>query len=51
MTKNEILTKIDSIKSRLFMLNMVDRWTDRTRDTVAKLERELTELENQLEKI
>lgn len=51
MTKTEILTKIDEIETRLFMIQMVDRWTYAERQADSKLRLELKELKAQLEKM
>ena len=45
MTVQEIKERIEQLKNRLFMMNMIDRWTNEDRQTVNKMEDELHELE------
>ena len=45
MTVQEIKEKIEQLKNRLFMMNMIDRWTNEDRERVYKMENELHELE------
>lgn len=45
MTRVEREKRIESLKNRLFLLNMVDRWTNEDRDNIRKIEEELRELE------
>ena len=45
MTRVEREKRIESLKNRLFLLNMVDRWTNEDRDNIRKIEEELKELE------
>ena len=44
MTMKERKMRIEELENKLFMLNMVDRWTDRIRTLVAETEKELREL-------
>lgn len=48
MTVQEIKERIEQLKNRLFMMNMIDRWTNEDRQTVDKMENELHELEMQI---
>ena len=48
MTVQEIKERIEQLKNRLFMMNMIDRWTNEDRQTVNKMEDELHELEMQI---
>ena len=48
MTVQEIKEKIEQLKNRLFMMNMIDRWTNEDRQTVDRMENELHELEMQI---
>ena len=48
MTVQEIKERIEQLKNRLFMMNMIDRWTNEDRQTVDKMENELHELELQI---
>lgn len=48
MTVQEIKEKIEQLKNRLFMMNMIDRWTNEDRQTVNRIENELHELEMQI---
>ncbi len=48
MTVQEIKEKIEQLKNRLFMMNMIDRWTNEDRERVYKMENELHELEMQI---
>lgn len=45
MTRVEREKRIENLKNRLFLLNMVDRWTNEDRDNIRKIEEELKELE------
>ena len=48
MTVQEIKERIEQLKNRLFMMNMIDRWTNEDRQTVNEMEEELHELELQM---
>ncbi len=48
MTVQEIKEKIEQLQNRLFMMNMIDRWTNEDRQTVNEMEEELHELELQI---
>ena len=48
MTVQEIKERIEQLKNRLFMMNMIDRWTNEDRERVYKMENELHELEMQI---
>jgi len=48
MTVQEIKEKIRQLENRLFMMNMVDRWTNEDRRKVDEMENELHELEMQI---
>ena len=48
MTVQEIKERIEQLKNRLFMMNMIDRWTNEDRERVYKMENELHELEVQI---
>lgn len=48
MTVQEIKERIEQLKNRLFMMNMIDRWTNEDRQTVNEMEEELHELELQI---
>lgn len=48
MTVQEIKERIEQLKNRLFMMNMIDRWTNEDRQTVNEMEDELHELEMQI---
>ena len=48
MTVQEIKERIEQLKNRLFMMNMIDRWTNEDRQTVDRMENELHELEMQI---
>ncbi len=45
MTKEEIITRIEQLNKRLFLMNMIDRWTSEDRERVTKMENELCDLE------
>ena len=45
MTRVEREKRIENLKNRLFLLNMVDRWTNEDRDNIRKIEEELRKLE------
>ena len=44
MTRVEREKRIERLENRLFLLNMVDRWTNEDRENVRKIETELREL-------
>lgn len=44
MTRVEREKRIENLKNRLFLLNMVDRWTNEDRENIRKIEEELREL-------
>lgn len=48
MTKEEIITRIEQLNKRLFLMNMIDRWTQEDRKKVTEMENELYDLEMQL---
>lgn len=48
MTVKEIKEKIETLKNRLFMMNMIDRWTSEDEQIVNRLQNELHELEAQI---
>lgn len=48
MTVEQIKEKIEQIKGRLFMMNMIDRWTLEDEKRVNAMENELHELELKL---
>lgn len=48
MTVQEIKERIEQLKNRLFMMNMIDRWTNEDRQIVDRMENELHELEMQI---
>ena len=48
MTKEEIITRIEQLNKRLFLMNMIDRWTSEDREQVTKMENELCDLELKL---
>lgn len=48
MTKEEIITRIKQLNKRLFLMNMIDRWTNEDREQITKMENELCDLEMRL---
>lgn len=44
MTKVEKEKRIEELTNRLFLINMVDRWTNEDREILREVERELEEL-------
>ena len=48
MTVQEIKQKIEELQSRLFLMNMIDRWTQEDRNRVNAIEEEIRELEIQV---
>lgn len=44
MTKVERTKRIEALEKRLFILNMVDRWTNEDRQNIFRIEKELKEL-------
>ena len=51
MTKNEIIEKINNVKSARFFLSMKDRWTDKDFEQMRKYNDEIWKLERQLQKM
>ena len=51
MTKNEIIEKIDNVKTSRFYLSMKDRWTDKDFEQMRKYNDEIWRLERQLQKM
>lgn len=45
MTTKEIKERIEQIKEKLFMLNMIDRQTSEDRERISNLKNELNEME------
>jgi formate-dependent nitrite reductase cytochrome c552 subunit len=48
MTVEEIKKRIEQLKNRLFMMNMIDRWTVEDEQRVEQLTNEMHELEMQI---
>ena len=48
MTKEEIMKTIEQLQNRLFMINMIDRWTNEDRRRMEETEDEIRELKMQL---
>ena len=48
MTKEEIMKKIEQLQNRLFMINMIDRWTNEDRRRMEETKDEIRELKMQL---
>lgn len=44
MTVQEIKERIEQLQNRLFMLNMIDRWTSEDRNTANEIENEIYQL-------
>lgn len=44
MTKVEKEKRIEELTNRLFLIHMVDRWTNEDREIMRKIEKELAEL-------
>lgn len=44
MTRIEREERIERLENRLFLLKMVDRWTNEDRENIRKIETELREL-------
>lgn len=44
MTKVEREKRIEELTNRLFLIHMVDRWTNEDREIMRKIEKELAEL-------
>lgn len=44
MTRIEKEERIERLENRLFLLKMVDRWTNEDRENIRKIETELREL-------
>ena len=45
MTVEEIKKRIEELKGRLFLINMIDRWTDEDRRRMNEIEDEIKDLE------
>ena len=48
MTVQEIKERIEQLQNRLFMINMIDRWTNEDRRRMEETEDEIRELKMQL---
>ena len=48
MTVQEIKQKIEELKGRLFLMNMIDRWTIEDERRVNEIENEIRDLEMQV---
>ena len=48
MTKDEIKEKIDDLEYRLFLVDMIDHWTDEDRELYTILSKKIKELKEKL---
>lgn len=48
MTVQEIKERIEQLKNRLFMMNMIDRWTVEDEQRIEQMKNEMHELEMQI---
>lgn len=49
MRREEMNKKIEELETRIFLIEMVDRWTDKDRNEYRKACDELRELKNEME--
>lgn len=48
MTRQELMKKLENLKEREFLINMVDRWTNEDRKMLDEVEREILEVKKLL---
>lgn len=48
MTRQEMENRLEELRERKFMLNMIDRWDDEDYELDSELRKEIRELENKL---
>lgn len=51
MKESELITKINELENKLFMIDMVDRWTNKDRELYDKFSKELKEAKEQLKQL
>ena len=51
MTKEELEKKLEDLKERRFMIDMIDHWTDGEADVWEDLTKQIQEIEHELELI
>lgn len=44
MKREELLKKLEELENRLFLINMIDMWTNEDRRNLEKVEREILEV-------
>lgn len=44
MKREELLKKLNELENRLFLINMIDMWTNEDRRNLEKVEREILEV-------
>lgn len=44
MKREELLKKLNELENRLFLINMIDMWTDEDRRNLERVEREILEV-------
>lgn len=49
MNVQEYKNELEELKTREFMMNMIDRWTMEDRRTIAKIRQRIKELEKELD--
>lgn len=48
MKINELRERLERLENRLFMMNMIDRWTYEDMNRINELEREIDEIKREL---
>ena len=46
--RNELKERLETLEGRLFMMNMIDRWTTNDINTIREIETEITEIKREL---
>lgn len=44
MKREDLLKKLEELENRLFLINMIDRWTNEDRKNLREVEREIAEV-------
>lgn len=44
MKREELLKKLNELENRLFLINMIDMWTDEDRRNLERVEKEILEV-------
>ena len=44
MKREDLLKKLEELENRLFLINMIDRWTNEDRKNLREVEKEIAEV-------